>query len=76
MRYCALVLALGLAACQPVPVELTDTQRKAVTEEIEQEAHEFLDVLVSRDIERWSGLLQRDGFEMVTNGGIREALSS
>ena len=73
MSYLALALALGLTAFQPVPVELTDVERAALTEEIEQEAQGFLDALVARDIERWSGLLQREGFEMVTQGGIRDS---
>ena len=36
-------------------------------------AQEFLDAHMARDIERWSALLRRDGFEFLINGNLRES---
>ena len=73
MQRLAIVVLLGVASCQPGPHELTDPERSAVTAEIEKEAQEFLDAMFARDIERWSSLLRRDGFEMLINGNLRES---
>ncbi len=73
MQRLAIVVLFGVASCQPGPHELTDFERSAVTAEIEKEAQEFLDAMLARDIERWSSLLRRDGFEMLINGNLRES---
>ena len=66
MKRC-LLFSLSLASCQ-APEKAADVDRDAVAAEIKTEADKYLKFLFARDLEQWTALFKRDGFEMIING--------
>jgi len=71
MKRC-LLFSLSLASCQ-APEKAADVGRDAVAAEIKTEADKYLKFLFARDLEQWTALFKRDGFEMIINGNARES---